>query len=166
MMIRIVSMVLVALLAVLPFVTSAVAQDRATMSAPIIRSTPDGVSFTVRFQNFAEGRSYRVGFGSQGEQAPNVTLELLKEEQAFAQSPISFAQGNTSGWWGVEQVASRGYALGPEGLPDPEEALTFRVTMPRDVADRYEKLYLFVSRNYGSDRWYMEDGSEIDKTDW
>ncbi len=136
------------------------------MSAPIIRSTPDGVVFTVRFQNFGEGRSYRVGFGSQGKSAPEVTVELLKEEEPLSLTPIDFAQGNTSGWWGVDQVVSKGYALGPDGLPGEEEALTFRVTVPRESADRFEKLYLFVSRNYGGERWYMEDGSEIDKTDW
>ena len=166
MKIRIASVVLVAFLVVLPVVTSVLAQDRASMSAPIIRSTPDGVVFTVRFQSFAEGRSYRVGFGSMGERAPEVTVELLSEDVPVSLNPISFAQGNTSGWWGVEQVASRGYALGPEGLPDEEQALTFRVTVSRDVADRFEKVYVFVSRNYGADRWYMEDGSEIDKTDW
>lgn len=147
-------------------VSPTIAQDRATMSAPVIRSSGDEIVFTVRFEGFAEGRSYRIGFGGKGEKAPNSQIELSVGDSKSTLESMDFVQGNTSGWWKIEELGAKGYTIEKSGIPAAGTALTFRVTVPRDVSDGYEKLYLFVSRDYGSGRWYLEDGSEIDKSDW
>jgi len=147
-------------------VSPAIAQDRATMSAPVIRASGDEVIFSVRFENFSPDRSYRIGFGAKGEAVPDVQVALSNEDRDLPLEPMDFSQGNTKGWWKIEQVGARGYTIGKSEIPEAGKALTFKVTVPRDVADNYDKVYLFVSRDYGSGRWYLEDGSEIDKSDW
>lgn len=140
------------------------AQERVSMSAPIIRSTGDDLVFTVRFESFADGRTYRLAVAAAGAKAPAVTLELLKGETPVEMKSAEFVQENTKGWWGVDSIKAWGYTLGPSGLPD--DPVTLRVTISRDAADQYEKLYLFVSRDYGSGRWYLEDGTELAQSDW
>jgi hypothetical protein len=140
------------------------AQERVSMSAPIIRSTGEDLVFTVRFESFADGRAYRLAVAAAGAKAPDVVLELLKGEEPMQLKPAEFLQENTKGWWGVDSIHARGYTLGPAGLPD--EIVTFKVTITRDAADQHDKLYLFVSRDYGSGRWYLEDGTELAQSDW
>lgn len=142
------------------------AQDRATMSAPIIRSSGEDVVFTVRFEKFAAGRVYRVGFGVKSDKAIDAKVELLKGDSPVSVAPSDFEQGNASGWWGLDKVMSKGFVLEPAQLPPAGENLVFRVTAPRDALEQFEKVYIFVSRDYGSSRWYLEDGSEIDSSDW
>lgn len=140
------------------------AQERVSMSAPIIRSTGEELILTVKVENFANDKSYRVGVAMAGAKAPDAKLELMKEDSPVNAEAVEFVQENTKGWWGVDSIKAKGYNLGPAGLP--EEGLTMRVTIPKDVADGYEKLYLFISRDYGSGRWYLEDGTELAQSDW
>lgn len=143
----------------------AAAQDRAVMSAPVIRSTAEEIVISAKFTNFGADRHYRIGFGAV-EQVPQMTVELLKDDQPVQVEPTNFTQGNTSGWWQVEAVKARGYVLQGADLPGQEGNLVFRVTLKRSEAEKYAKLYIFVARNYGGNRWYLEDGTVIEKSDW
>ncbi len=151
----------IALVLCLGFVVQA--QERVSMSAPIIRSTGEDLVFTVRFEGFVDGRSYRLGVAAAGA-APEATVELLKGASPLNLKAAEFVQENTKGWWGVDSIRALGYILGPADLPD--EPVTFRITIAREAADQLAKLYLFVSRDYGSGRWYLEDGTELADTDW
>lgn len=148
---------------ILCFVASMQAQERVSMSAPIIRSTAEELVFTVRFEGFTDGRTYRLGVAAAGA-TPEASLELLRDDSPLNLSPTEFVQENTKAWWGVDSIKARGYTLGPNNLPDG--AVTLRVTMARETADQLGKLYLFIARDYGSGRWYLEDGTELAETDW
>lgn len=142
------------------------AQDSATMSAPVVRNADGQVVFTTRLQNFVPGSNYRVGIGGVGNSAPDATIEVEIGESALSKATTDFTQGYTSHWWGVDELKSRGVALKASDLPEQGKELTLRVKLMRDAADNFEKLYLFVSRDYGGDTWYLEDGVELDKSYW
>lgn len=142
------------------------AQGRATMSAPVIRSTAEQVVITVRFENLDASRSYRIGLGDAGDKAPATEAKLTKNDQPVPIETTDFTQGNTSGWWKVDELSCRGYVVSGPAVPAEGQSLLLQFTMPKAVADAYSKLYVFVSRDYGSSRWYLEDGTEIDKADW
>lgn len=143
-----------------------VAQDSATMSAPIVRTAEGQVIFSTHLQDFASDKKYRIGIGGVGNSAPDATIELELGGEALAKSTTDFTQGYTSPWWGMSELKSRGVALAGSDLPGQGQNLTFRVKIPRKVADNYDKLYIFVSRDYGGDTWYLEDGVELDKSYW
>jgi hypothetical protein len=87
-------------------------------------------------------------------------------DTALSKSVTDFTQGYTSHWWGINELKSRGVSLSESDLPDQEQQLTFRVKLQREAADNFEKLYIFVSRDYGGDTWYLEDGVELDQSYW
>lgn len=146
--------------------TVSLAAQSATMSAPIVRTAEGQVIFTVRVENLEEGNQYRLGLGFPTDTAPEATVELSIEDSPVNLSPASFAQDNTSNWWGVSKLASRGFNLTPSDLPRQGEALTFRASVPKDTADQFEKLFIFISRDYGSNTWYLIDGSELSNSYW
>lgn len=143
----------------------AAAQERASMSAPVIRSTAEELVISARFENFVADRSYRIGFGAV-DKVPEMTLELSHNDQPVSLEAQDFVQGNTSAWWRVEQVNARGYVLKGADLPEEAGALLFRVQLKRSEAEKYDRLFIFVARDYGNDRWYLEDGTVIEKSDW
>jgi hypothetical protein len=142
------------------------AQDRATMSAPVIRSTAEQVVITVRFEKMNSSRSYRIGLGDAGDKAPQATTTLTSNDKEVPIEATDFTQGNTSGWWKVDQLSCIGYVVSGPAVPAEGQSLLLQFTLPKKVADTYDKLFVFVSRDYGSHRWYLEDGTEIDKSDW
>jgi hypothetical protein len=142
------------------------AQDSATMSAPVVRTAEGQVIFTTHLQNFVAGSKYRVGIGGVGNSAPDATVEVELGEKPLSKSATDFTQGYTSHWWGMDQLKSRGIALTASELPESGQQLTFRVTLSREAANKFEKLYIFVSRDYGGDTWYLEDGVELDQSYW
>lgn len=142
------------------------AQTSATMSAPVVRTAEGQVIFTTQLQNFVPGSKYRIGIGGVGNSAPDATIEVKLGETALSKATADFTQGYTSHWWGVDELKSRGIALSASDLPDSGQQLTFRVSIAREAADNFEKLYIFVSRDYGGDTWYLEDGVELDQSYW
>jgi len=143
-----------------------VAQSGATMSAPVVQTAEGQVIFTSHLQDFSSGNKYRVGIGGVGATAPNATIELELGEKALSKSISDFTQGYTSHWWGMTELKSKGVMLADSDLPGQGTDLTFRVKVPRESADNYDKLYIFVSRDYGGNTWYLEDGVELDKSYW
>jgi len=142
------------------------AQDSATMSAPVVRTAEGQVIFTTQLQHFVPGNKYRIGIGGVGSSAPDATIELELGETALSKSATDFTQGYTSHWWGMNELKSRGVALADSDLPGEGQQLTFRVRLSREAADNFEKLYIFVSRDYGGSTWYLEDGVELDQSYW
>lgn len=149
----------------LAFLSAVQAQDRATMSAPIIRSVEGKLVFSVSLEGFAEGKTYRIGFGVAADSLPDieVAVELEADGTPLELTSADFVQGSTKAWWQVPEVHGRGYVLGPTNLPPP---VRFKVSIAKADADALGKVFLFVSRDYGSDRWYLEDGTVIEKSDW
>jgi hypothetical protein len=141
-------------------------QDSATMSAPVVRTAEGQVVFTTRLQDFVAGNKYRIGIGGVGASAPDAEIELELGETALGKSAADFTQGYTSHWWGMDELKSRGVTLAASDLPGKGKELTFRVKLAREAADNFEKLYIFVSRDYGGNTWYLEDGVELDQSYW
>lgn len=148
------------------FVTPAVCQDSASMTPPIVKTAEGQVVITSRFENFVAGSQYRLGIGIAGEAAPDAKVELLKSGTPVSKESSAFVQKNTSHWWGVEQLQAKGFSLSPADLPQKGQRLTFRITISREKADALKKLYIFVSRDYGSSTWYLEDGVELNEKYW
>jgi hypothetical protein len=142
------------------------AQASASMTAPIIRSAEGSIRMSVHFTNFAPSSRYRIGLGIPGDVTPDVTLELHENETAVSKEPVDFIQKNTNHWWGVPQIAARGFALSASDLAGEGKELVFRMSIPRESAEKAGKLYIFISRDYGANTWYLEDGSELDESNW
>jgi hypothetical protein len=142
------------------------AQDSAAMSPPVIRTTGDEVVFITQVQDLVPGNSYRLGIACAGSSALEATLELRIGDELFASPEVEFTQEYTSHWWGVDKLKTKGFELKASDLPDAGQVLTFRVAVPREIADKHEKLYIFVSRDYGNNTWYPEDGVELDQSYW
>jgi len=146
--------------------TPVLAQESATMTAPIIRSAEGAVRLSVRFSNFVQGSRYRIAFGIPGEVTPEVTLELLENEAAVSKDPVDFVQKNTNHWWAIPQLAARGFAFSASEIGTEGKEFVMRVSVPRELAEKAGKIFVFVSRDYGGDTWYLEDGSELDESNW
>jgi hypothetical protein len=151
----------------LSFALPLLAQDRAAMSAPVIRPTPEGVTISAQFSNFASGGEYRLGIATvEGAPLKAAQIELIKGEQRLPQNPVDFDQGHTSGWWQVNKVSTRGFFLKGNDLPTNDEKLTLRVTIPKEEIKKHDKVFLLVARKYGETVWYLEDGQDVDKSYW
>lgn len=147
------------------FQTLLPAQDRVSMSSPVIRTTVEGVSISARFQGLSPERRYRIGVGVKG-QFPQAEIELSREDSPLPTNPTDFVQQHTGNWWGVEQLSARGYLIEGSKIGGPSEELLLRVSIPRAEADKLDHIYIFISRDYGSDTWYLEDGIDLDKSYW
>ncbi len=139
-------------------------QNRAVMEPPIIKGSTDTISFTARFSELNPEKAYRIGVGVGSGALEGATISLETEAGAVNSSLVDFTQGNTSSWWGVSEVSARGFLL--EGASIPSEGVTLRVSIPRSVADKVKKLYVFVAKKYGPTTWYLEDGSELSDEYW
>jgi len=143
------------------------AQDRATMSPPVIRAMPEGnVSFSAQFSDFAPTGEYRVGFGPATGKLAGAKLEVLKDGEAITVPSAAFDQGYASNWWNISKVALQGFQVTGSNLPPKSGKLTLRVTVPKTELDKVKKVYMLVSRKYGEDVWYIEDGTEMDESYW
>ena len=142
------------------------AQDRASMEAPLIRTTPDTVSFIALFSAFVPGGYYRLGVGTNGADLSSATIELLRDGTPVQVKIVNFTQGYTSAWWGVEQIRVRGCVLKRSQLPGNGGSLTLKFSIPRADAGKAGKLYVFVAKKYGPTTWYVEDGAELNRRHW
>ena len=140
-------------------------QDRVTMTSPVIRTTVDDIILSVDLTDFTAGNSYRLGFGAAKGQI-KARLQLVKGTEDVPVPQVDFVQGHTSSWWEVPQISVRGWSLEGANLPEPGERLTFRVMISRADAKEITKVYLLISRSYGPDLWYLEDGVEMDQSMW
>lgn len=141
------------------------AQDRASMSPPVIKNTMEEMVLAARFEDLAPGAQYRLGVGTDSGKI-NAKIELLKGNTLLQKNVVNFEQGYTSSWWNVERVFTQGFVLSQEDLPRENEQLTLRISIPRQELNKLKKLYILVARNYGETRWYVEDGIELDDTYW
>lgn len=142
----------------------ALGQGRVAMSSPVIRSKEGSLFLVVNFSDFQSGGSYQLGIGSSGVDLTSAQIELVADNALGNVQLVSFEQGNTQGWWGISSIQVRGYQLGTS--VGPGQKLTMSVQMPIGLADQAEKLYLFVSRDYGENLWYLEDGVELTDRYW
>ena len=144
---------------------SALGQDRVEMSSPVIRTTVEDIILSVDLTDFTAGNSYRLGFGTAKGQI-KARLQLTKGTEDVPFPKMDFVQGHTSTWWQVPQISARGWSLEGANLPKAGERLTFRVLISRADAKEITKIYLLISRSYGPDLWYLEDGVEMDQSMW
>ncbi|MGH9341715.1 MAG: hypothetical protein ACRD1R_19545 [Acidobacteriota bacterium] len=141
------------------------AQGRASMSSPIIRTRADGVSITANFNDFSAGKKYRIGIGTAEGSLAGATIELLKNNAPVPQQLTAFKQGYTSNWWNVNGITARGWVFDADDFAGGE-VLTLKVNIPRAEIDKLKSLYIIVAKDYGSDLWYLEDGSELTEKYW
>jgi hypothetical protein len=140
------------------------AQAGASMTAPVVRNMEGQVVVTTRVTGFSSGGKYRIGIGCVGANAPKANVEALKNgDQPLSLEAKNWVQSNTKDWWQVEPVQSIGIYIGPSDIP---EEVLFRISIAKEDADQHEKMYIFVSKDYGSDTWYLEDGVELEKKYW
>ncbi len=135
------------------------------MTAPVIKTSTEEVTFSTEFSDFVPGADYRLGVGTAGPKL-TVKLELLKNEVAVEKATFTFVQGFTSSWWDVERVSVQGFALSRAELPRKGEKLRLKVSLSREHANQHKKIYVLVARKYGASRWYIEDGVEMDDSLW
>ena len=139
---------------------------QAVMSAPVLRPSPEEIRFTALFSDFQAGEDYRIGVGTVGEKIQNVRIELIKNDAVLSNPIETFEQGFASSWFEVEKISVWGYVLSAAELPAKGESLLLRVVVPREEADRLQRMFVILARKYGPTRWYIEDGSELNNTQW
>lgn len=139
---------------------------QAVMSSPTVRANEEGVQITARFSNFSKESSYRIGVGTTGAQLENAKIELLKGETPLSNNLVNFKQGYTQSWFEVDEILVRGVVFTPDGDPAPSEAVLIRVTLPKEEADRQKRLFLILSKSYGPDVWYIQEGAELNESVW
>ena len=138
------------------------AQDTATMTAPVIRTNAEEIQFTVDCGDFEAGVDYRLGFGSV-DGVEGAQLELLEDGTAVDAELVSFNQGHTQTWWGMTELKMQGFLLQSASAG---KTLRLRVKVPRSVADTLSAIYLGVSQDYGGGLWYLVDGAEVKQDLW
>lgn len=142
-------------------------ENRATMTAPVIRAMPEGnVSFSAQFTGLVGSGDYRLGFGAGSGKVPGAKIELLKNGNAVSLPLTGFEQGYCSNWWNINKVSIQGFLLSGNAVPSKDEKLTLKVTVPKAELDKVKKVYLLIARKYGTDVWYIEDGAEMDEAYW
>ena len=141
-------------------------QDRASMKAPLIRTTAEELQLKAIFSDLIPGKKYRLGVGVAEGELTSVKLALKKDDQVLEKESVAFVQKHTSSWWGVNSISTQGYVLADTDLPEAGGELTLEVHISKQEADQLKQLFLLVARLYGADRWYPEDGMELKESDW
>ena len=136
------------------------------MSAPLLQVTPQEISLTARFSHFVRGNYYRLGIGTTGEKINNLEIEIFKGNAVLAKELISFEQGFAESWFEVDQISVQGFHFLRAEVPEAGEELTLKVSFPRAEGERPERLFIIIARRYSLDRWYIEDGIELQKSSW
>jgi len=136
-----------------------------TMGSPVVRIVEGNVLVSVRLETFNPGDTYRIGVGVAGDTAPDADMTFTVGGEAVGEVS-EFTQGFTAHWWNVEQITCKGMELSGDMLPATGDEGSLQITIPRASLENTEKIYIFVSKDYGSDTWYLEDGSELDKSFW
>ena len=138
------------------------AQDTATMTAPVIKTNAEEIQFTVDCGDFEAGVDYRLGFGTV-DGVEGAKVELLEDGSAVDAELVSFNQGHTQTWWGMPELKMQGFLLQSASAG---KTLKLRVTVTRKVADSLPAIYLGVSQDYGGGLWYLVDGAEVKQDLW
>jgi hypothetical protein len=139
---------------------------QAVMSPPVLKSTPEEISFATRFSEFTAGENYRIGVGAAGEEIRDAKIELVKGDTVLSSETATFEQGYTRSWFEVDNISVQGFLLSDDQFPADGEQLILRVTVPRPEAERLKRLFVVLARQYGPTRWYIEDGSELNDSVW
>ena len=136
-----------------------------TMGSPVVRIVEGNVMISVRAESFNAGDKYRIGVGVEGETPLAAEMTFTKGAETIGEVS-EFTQGFTAHWWNVEQIICKGIELSGDMLPGSGEEGSLQISIPRGELEGKEKIYIFVSKDYGSSTWYLEDGSELDKSFW
>lgn len=136
-----------------------------TMGSPVVRIVESEVMINVRVESFNAGDNYRIGVGVAGETALPAEMTFTKGGNPVGEV-TEFTQGFTAHWWNVDQIICKGINLSGDMLPGEGEEGSLQITIPRASLENMEKIYIFVAKDYGSETWYLEDGSELDKSFW
>lgn len=148
------------------FPWSLLGQGRASLSAPVLKAEPEGITFTTRFSQFVSGNDYRIGVGTDGEEITDAQFELSQGDSVLSKELFSFRQGFAKAYFNVEEILVRGFFFPASELPAAGEQLTLKVTMPRTEADRLKRLFIIITKQFGPDTWYIMDGAEINDSHW
>ena len=141
-------------------------QDRVSMSAPQLAVTPEELRLTAHFSHFVRGSYYRLGVGTTGEKINNLKMDLFKGRTVLDKELVSFQQGFAQSWFEVDQLFVEGFNFLRAEVPRAGETLTLKVTLPRAEAQRLGRLFVIIAKRYTLDRWYLEDGIELNPSDW
>lgn len=133
----------------------------ATMSVPVIRSGVETIAITTRLTEFAD-EAHRVGVSCGNCDLSQIKIELTVDGGPVRSAGQNFSQGTSRIWFGVEPLESRGFFF--DGKPG--ENLVLKVEVPRQIADEGGPFYLFASKNFGKDIWYIVAGESIRQSDW
>ena len=143
-----------------------VGQGRVSMAPPVLKAEPEQISFTTRFSNFVSGSDYRLGVGTTGDEIDGAGFELSTAGGPLSKELISFRQGFASAYFEVEEVFVQGFSFPSTDLPAEGEEVSMKVTIPRAEAERLDRLFIIVAKQFGPERWYIMDGVEINNSHW
>jgi hypothetical protein len=155
--------ILIALLC-LSFPWSGLGQGRATLTSPVLKAETDTITFTTRFSSFVDGNDYRIGVGTTGEELVGAQFELSQGGSALSKELFSFRQGFATAYFNVDEIQVQGYFFPSAELPAGDEQLTLKVILPRSEAEKAERLFIIVTKQFGPDTWYIMDGAEINNS--
>ena len=150
----------------LSFPGSGFGQSRATLSAPVLKTEPDAITFTTRFSSFVDGNDYRIGVGTTGEELSGAQFELSQGDSALSKELFGFRQGFATAYFNVDEIQVQGFFFPSSELPTGDQELTLKVTVPRSEAEKAERLFIIVTKQFGPDTWYIMDGAEINNSHW
>ena len=157
--------ILVAVLC-LSFPWSGLGQGRASLTSPVLKTEPDQIIFTTRFADFLDGNDYRIGVGAVGEVLDGAQFELSQGGSPLSKELFSFRQGFASAYFSVDEIQVQGFFFPSSELPPGEERLTLKVTVPRSAAEKAQRIFIIVTKQFGPDTWYIMDGAEINNSHW
>ncbi len=158
-------LILVAFLC-LSFPWAGLGQGRASLTAPVLKSEPDVISFTTRFSDFVDGNDYRIGVGTTGEELPGAKFELSQGDAPLPKELFSFRQGTAAAYFEVENIQVQGFFFPSSELPSGDQQIALKVTIPRSEAEKAQRLFIIVTKQFGPDTWYIMDGAEINNSHW
>lgn len=139
---------------------------RAIMGTPILKTAPDEITLSASFGEMEPNAEYRMGVGAPGKTFNDLRLTVEKDGAAITKQQTSFEQGYMSAWFDVDSVQAQGYMFVGTEAGGGDGKVTLRVQLSREEADRIGKFFIFIAKKYGPDTWYLEDGTEIDKSLW
>ena len=136
-----------------------------TMGSPVVRIVEGNVMISVRVDQFNADDKYRIRVGVAGDTPLPLEMTLTKGADTITEI-TEFTQGFTAHWWNVDQIACKGLELSGDMLPAAGQEGSLQIKIEKSELENTERIYIFVSKDYGSDTWYLEDGSELDKSFW
>lgn len=150
----------------LAFAWPGLGQGRAVLTSPVLNAGPDTISFVTRFSDFVEGRDYRIGVGTTDGPLAGANFELSRDGAVISKELFSFRQGSASAYFEVDEIQVQGYFFPASELPPANVEITLRVSLPRSEADRAQRIFVVVTKQFGPDTWYIMDGAEMNSSHW